>query len=305
MLLALLGLLLPGGATARQPLADAATQAVAAPSARLATPALWLVERDGARLYLLGTFHLLPTDVAWRHGAVAAAMAEADRLVLELAPAEMDPARLAGVVAARGLFPIGQTLAGRLSPETYQALMAQFSAMGIPPAAVDQMRPWFAAMTLATLTAQASGFDPQSGVDHTLAQWAQAEGVPVDGLETADSQIAALANLPSSLDEAMVADTLNELAQGPGVFDDMLDAWMTGDLARIEAVFIDRTRALSPDLHDRILLARNRAWMGQLASYLDRAETVLVAVGAAHLPGEDGLLDLLTDAGFVVQPIQP
>ena len=272
---------------------------------RIATPALWMIEQDGARLYLLGTFHLLPQDVAWQGGALANVMAETDRLVLELSPAEMEPERLAAVVAAMGLYPIGQTLPGNLSPDTYQALVNRFAVMGIPAQAVDQMRPWFAAMTLATLTAQANGFDPQSGVDHTLAQWAQAAQLPVDGLETADGQIAALAGLPIELDEAMVADTLEQLAMGTGIFDDMLNAWMTGDLKQIEQIFIARTRALSPALHDTILLARNRAWIEQLSGYLRSGDTVLVAVGAAHLPGKDGLIDLFIKTGLKPVQIQP
>lgn len=269
-----------------------------------ATPALWKATGARGTLYLFGTIHLLPVGLEWRGRAVNDAFAASDRLVLELAAGDLDPATLAPLMLSLGLQPPGKTLAAELGQPLYDRLATAGLAVGIPNGSLMRMRPWLAAVSLAALSAKAQGFDPEAGADKVFLAEAMARGLPVVGLETAAEQFGALARLDAARAREMVEQSLDELQEAPALFATMLGAWKSGDAGRIDAELVRRADS-SPALNEALLYSRNRNWMPKLLALLAEPGSSFVAVGAGHLVGDQGIVALLRKAGMTVEQVAP
>ena len=88
------------------------------------------------------------------------------------------------------------------------------------------------------------------------------------------------------------------------MFDDLVGAWAEGDMDRLNEIMNSDMREQTPELYDVILVQRNRNWAPEIAAALDGDEDVLIAVGAGHMPGEEGVIALLQARGLEVRRVQ-
>lgn len=261
------------------------------------SPALWSVTApDGGEGWLLGTIHALPEGLEWRNPALERALAQSDVLVVELA--ELGDARAAAAAFARrarspGLPP----LLARLPPDQRPALAAALEAAGLAERDFAETESWAAALTLANALRR---HDPAHGVDRALIAEARATGRPVIGLETLDGQFALFDALPPRAQARLLAAVPAEA--DPAAQDARVAAWLAGDLASLERE-AEAGLLADPALRERLQLARNRAWAARIAALVERGERPFVAVGAAHLLGEEGLPALLAERGFTVRRV--
>ena len=248
---------------------------------------LWEVARSdgsGGRAHLMGSVHLSDDEIAF-DPAVEQALSSAETLVLEVAPEELDPVRMSELTANAGFFEDDRTLESVLAPETWKLLMERVERDHLSPDVFLYMKPWLAGITLQLAGLERQGFDPERGVDMTLARSAEAAGKSVVGLETAGAQIEALDSLPFATQELMLRSVLEHEDEGEEGLPLLLDAWRKGDTARIEAeVFagLDEDPDLVP-FFEAIYFARNRQMASGIARIVDGGGLSFVAVGAALL----------------------
>jgi uncharacterized protein YbaP (TraB family) len=124
----------------------------------------------------------------------------------------------------------------------------------------------------------------------------------VAALETPVFQIELFAQMPEALGKEMLAATLDEKTYESQTPEELYRMWSSGDLPQLTKV-VDELRREYPKLYGRVLAERSRAWVTPLEEYFRQDAPVLVIVGAAHLPGPDGLLALLKARGLVLQPV--
>ncbi len=286
--------------------ADASVPATAPP-----VPLLWRASRGDTSVYLLGTFHLLrPSDYPLAP-EVDAAFDAAQRVVFELPPEELASPALGFRMAQAGMRTDGTQLASELPPETAQALEAWLTAnaatlqpMGLNAQAVQMFEPWFVALTVTLVEMTAHGLDPSLGLDAHLSKRAGEAGKATQGLETGDQQIAFLAGMhrPEQLQFLREAlDTTGEA--GAQELDKLHDAWRTGDERLLWNEMAVRMRMEYPALYHRINVARNDAWLPKIEGLFEQPGDSLVAVGALHLLGEDGVVHKLQQRGFEVERV--
>jgi len=263
----------------------------------MARPALWVVKRADATIYLFGTVHLLPNDTDWRYPALDRALAASDSLTIELT--DDGPAHMQALVLQYGLDPT-HPLADKLSPRENAALASAAQTAGVPGGVrtLQIMRPWLAALTLAVTPLLKAGLDPAHGVDKLLKAQMLAAGKPVDGLETAEQQIRFLADLPPAVELAFLRATLHDANQGSSELTALIGAWKAGDTAAIARLEDEDLRQREPALYQRLLVERNRSWAGKIAAMLQKPGTVFIAVGAAHLAGPDSVQAQLRKLGI-------
>ena len=266
---------------------------------------LWEVARSdgsGGRAHVMGSVHLSDDEIAF-DPAVEQALSSAETLVLEVAPEELDPARMSELTAKAGFFEDGQTLESVLAPETWQLLIGRMEREELAPDAFLYMEPWLVGITLQLVGLEKRGFDPERGVDMALARSAEADGKSVVGLETAGAQIEALDSLPLATQELMLRSVLEHDDAGEEGLPLLLDAWRKGDATRIEAeVFAGLGE--DPDLvpfFEAIYFERNRQMASGIARLVDGGGLSFVAVGAAHVVGERGVPALLASRGYAVR----
>lgn len=271
-------------------------RAADAPAAR---PALWRASDGDTVIWLLGTIHLLPPDVRWQAGPVRRAIANPDTLITEIPagdPAAQGAAFLK-LARADGLPP----LAARVSAAERPVLAEAVAASGVPASTLDRMTSWGAALTLAAGAARGVGATQAAAPEAVLAH--AFAGRRHVAFESFAGQLGVFAALSEDDQRRLLAASIRGARDAQAEYDRLLAAWTSGDAAAIErssaAAFGD-----APGLRRSLLTARNIAWADDLKRRAARPGGYLVAVGAAHMVGTDGLPALLSQRGFRVARMQ-
>lgn len=263
------------------------------------SPLLWKVEKGSATLYLFGTFHLLKPGIQWLNPGITEALDSADELVLEISEEQADVNLVAFLIRNKGVYRDAHGLQKALSEKTWAELVKRAEALGIPEQAIGRFHPWYASIVLSIQYAQAQGFLPEYGAEAILTARAKEAGMPVVGLETAHDQLSTLADHPKRIQIMMLEDSLQELEDLPRILDDMTRAWVSGDADAIDELIVGGASEI-PELFEAVIAQRNRNWIAPLEERLARPGVTFVAVGVAHLVGEDSVVALLRGKGYSV-----
>ena len=144
--------------------------------------------------------------------------------------------------------------------------------------------------------------DPSNSLDMAIQNRGMKLGKHVDGLESVDAQIKALFSAPL----ADQAQDLVDFCRKDNTIDQygkqLCDAYHAQDLPAIERIIFDPEMGMSEDEMETVAYERNRNWMEKIEMTLP-VQSVLIAVGAAHLLGPQGLIQLLRDSGYTVEPV--
>ncbi|MFC5579691.1 TraB/GumN family protein [Rhodanobacter terrae] len=268
------------------------------PAAAIARPALWVVKNADTTIYLFGTVHLLPNDTAWHYPALDRAVADSRTLYIELT--DDDQANMMALVLRYGL-DTEHPLSSLLNPSEQLRLTTAATRAGVPGGmpALNVMRPWLAALTLATAPLLKAGLDPEHGVDKQLKEQMAGDGKQVLGLETAEQQIRFLADMQPAVELAFLRSSIRDVDKGPLELTQLIDAWKNGDVATIARLEDEDLRQTEPKLYQRLLVQRNQNWAARIGDLLrHHSGTIFIAVGAAHLAGPDSVQAQLHKLGI-------
>lgn len=302
---AVLGLGL-AGAVAFQPVAAFAQAAVApasavraVPQAEGSGPALWVVRDADSTLYLFGTVHVLRPTTAWGSARVDAAFDSADQVWFEISNPD-DQAAIMPLIQQHGLSP-DRPLSSLLTAEEMTVLNTIAASAGMPAGQIDIFRPWLAGLALSVAPLMKAGYDPQSGVELVLKARAEAAGKPIQAFETIDKQVGILAGMSEADQLASLRLLMESWGDATAELDGMVAAWASGDVKTLEALAVDEMQVETPALYEALLVRRNTDWANQIQTLLEGSGTVFIAVGAAHLAGDDSVQEILGDRGVTVE----
>jgi hypothetical protein len=272
----------------------AKSSAVSEPASRYGKGLLWKIETPGAAAnHLFGTIHSDDARVTTLPEAVARALDNSERFVME---AMLDGDSLAQM-APTMFFTDERTLEQVIGRKLYAESVKALNARGIPTLGVEKQKPWAVMMALSMPPPRTGEF-----LDLVLQARATRQNLPVSGLETVAEQLAIFDGLPLPQQIALLEDTVRMQADLDREFEALHKAWLARDLAAIVAISEKHQpgdERLYNEVLDRLLAQRNRRMAERMAPLL-REGGAFIAVGAAHLPGETGLLRLLAKAGYRV-----
>lgn len=275
--------------------------ALGAAAPAMAEPALWAIKDKDSTIYLFGTIHVLKPDTQWRSPAIDKALKDSGDLTIEVLGAE-DPAVMQPLVLKYGVDQ-ATPLSKKLSPEDYKRIQVLAQGAGVPPQALEVMRPWLASISLAMLPIMKAGYDPRSGVEQVVQAQMKAAGKPATSLETAEQQIRFFADMAPKVEVEMLKSTLDDAEEGPGKIDKMVTAWAAGDTKELETEFVTEMKADYADVYEVLLTDRNIAWSKQLKTKLAGSGVSFVAVGAGHLVGPDSVQAQLAKLGIKAERV--
>jgi uncharacterized protein YbaP (TraB family) len=248
----------------------AATPAAAQPSAFPVEPALFVVQDADTTVYIFGTFHALDGRTQWFGDRLRDALEQSDELVLET----IIPAKSSN---------------------------AQQPTPGFRPPSVTPSASFLATTRMAINAGRSQGMQVDNGADMILRHVAEAEGKPVEGLETLQLQIDMFnrmppAPAPQAKGRAATASPaqINGLSKAMA---EMQSAWKRGD----QSVFVrmlGQLKTASPDTYRMMFTERNARWADWVRARMQTPGTVFIAVGAGHLAGPDSLLVGLAARGM-------
>jgi uncharacterized protein YbaP (TraB family) len=250
---------------------------------------LWEIAGERNRIVIVGSIHFLRPGRDALPARIISAYDAADVLVMEIDLDGLDPAATQATVQRLGIDPQRRTLDVLLGPRAFGLASDKARVLGIDLALLRPMEPWLAAITITQSQLQRLGFAADAGVEQQLLARAQRDGKEVRGLETLERQLAALDGLSESAQRTFLLETLDESALMEAKIDDIVAAWRTGDLARMEQEFLDSVAA-QPELYRRVVVERNRNWARQIGAMKRDSRDYLVVVGTLHLVGPDSLI---------------
>ncbi|MBL8531399.1 MAG: TraB/GumN family protein [Hyphomonadaceae bacterium] len=273
-----------------------------APAApREATPALWRITDADSEIWLFGTVHLLSPDLRWRTPAIDAAFNAADEFVTETDTGPAAQAALPQLAQRYGALAAGETLSALLGEDAPKLAQAA-RRLNLDPAALERMRPWFAALNLSYAYVVQQGQTAEAGVETVLSAEARAQGKREGFLETPEQQVRFLADLPREDELRFLRITLDQVQGDSDEGFRALDAaWAMGDVRLLGALLDAQWRNAGPAVHEALILNRNRLWADEIAQRLDGSGRTFIAVGAAHLAGEGNVVALLRERGVRVE----
>jgi uncharacterized protein YbaP (TraB family) len=270
-------------------------------TARAQSP-VWALQGAHNTVYLAESVHLLKPGDSTLPGAFTRAYADSSQLVMEMDLGKLDTSSVAEWMLEHGRYPEGESIQQALGPERFARVLAQATALGLPIEELSILRPWVVALTLSDLMYLKLGYDPESGVEEQLVARTHEDGRATAGLETLDEELGQLERM-SPEDQARFLDlTLEDLKDTSDETDQLLKAWRNGDSSALGAQLSDAYKQF-PELYRVLVSERNQRWLPQIKRYLAADHNVLIVVGALHVVGKGGLLELLRGAGVVCTPV--
>jgi uncharacterized protein len=294
-----------------QKLAEARAAARAAPNG---SGLLWKIEKSGVEpSWLFGTMHVTDPRVTALPSAAQAAFDSAGTVVIETIEI-LDPVKAQAALLTKPeltMFTDGTTLNEFLNPDETKIIEAELARRGIPLALVSRMKPWMIAGLVALPACElARKADGVEFLDIKIANAASDQGKQLLGLESIGEQMAAMADLPMEFHIQGLVETIKLADLMPDIMATMVDLYLQGEISQIMPVILAAGPAdMEEDasgyaaFEERIVTMRNHVMAERAAPILD-AGNAFIAIGALHLPGEQGLVALLKNAGYTVSAVR-
>lgn len=256
---------------------------------------LWKVSGNGLKKdsYVLGTLHMACGPDFKIEDKIKTALKTTDRVALELNASNPETVK----VMQENVGPIPGFFDG-MAPEKKQLIDSVLTAKNLNPAMLDQFGP---AVLLSILSMQA--FECQNPQDMKameleLLKLEEAAGKPVDELETADFQIKLMNEFFKAED---LYTYLKDLDKMKAETKKLVSAYFNNEVTALEDLLV-KTSTFTPEKEEMMLTKRNKAWIEKMPEMMNNNATFF-AVGAAHLLGKNGVIQLLKDKGYTLTPI--
>lgn len=256
------------------------------------------------KIYLLGSLHFGAPWIYPLPAVISDALATADALVVEADLSRTSPADLAARLQAAGTYTDGPGLKEALEPTEWTALSNVSRTFGLPVTLVERQKPWLASLTLTSTVLQKLGYSAAYGVDLQVMREA-APRMPIIELESAEYQFELLSGMEQKDQVAMLMQTLHEIDDAGRHFGDMLDAWLNGNVEKLDRVMFEAfDRMVRGDvIYRRLILERNERMTDAIARLSREHGVLFVVVGAGHVVGENGIVERLKSAGYYVEQL--
>jgi len=271
----------------------------------------YVATRGTTTIYLLGTLHVgdpydFPPNQPFRQ-PILAALNASPTLALELSPDELlvsqDDVSKYGVCRS-------PCLPRMLPTSLWQRLVARMRGNPEALAEIRRMRPWLASMLVETYDSLSAGLQTEYGTEAQLQNvFLKLKGRKVVGLETLAEQMRAFTGLTLAQQREMLAqDVAQTPRQSVADVEALVRLWRIGDADAIAAWETARTerlahnRRVAASIDNRVLYERNRRFVTRMLQIAAPNRPLFVAIGALHLGGPRGVLALLRQRGFTVEP---
>ncbi|MBI2512842.1 MAG: TraB/GumN family protein [Opitutae bacterium] len=271
-------------------------------SALPAQTSVWKVTKGDSTLYLGGTCHVLrasdlplPAEFDVAYGAASAVYFETD-----LARAQSP--EMQQIVMTRGVFTDGKTIDQVISPETWKELGAYCQKRQFPLEQMRTMKPWLLAVMIAAIELQKLGVS-QEGADAIYFGRARADGKKLGQLESFERQVDYITGMAGDKPDEFLHNAVADLDKLDTEFAKLLTAWRKGDLAQIDDFMNRELREKYPELHRRLIVERNNAWLPVVERLLATPETEFVLAGVGHMSGPEGIVARLRERGCKVEQL--
>ena len=260
---------------------------------------LWEITGNGLQKpsYIFGTMHLLCAEDARLSDNLKKAIAETDQIYFEIDLDDMN--QLMGTMKYIRMND-NVKLSDLLKKEEYERIKKYFNDHPsiIPFSMMERFKPY---MLTSLISESGFGCEATNGMEMSIMSEAKKTGKEIKGLETTEFQAGLFDSIPYEQQAQELLNYIDSIDKYKKSTEQLVDVYRKQDLNKIEELTTKSEAGLDQYL-DLLLYSRNRRWM-QALQFTLRSKPSLIAVGAGHLPGEQGMLALLRKAGFTLKPV--
>ncbi len=249
--------------------------------------------------YLFGTIHLLCADDIVLSDSLKRAIEKSDKVYLEL---DMDNILEMLSVVNKMKMRNDTTLADLLTPAEYQKVKDFFATQKsvLPFSMLEKYKPM---LTASTIMQSSIACDNAVAMEQLIMREAKKQGKGIKGLETMAYQISIFDSIPYKVQAKQLLSYVENYnkKEDSEEFKEMTDAYRKQQLSKLEELSM-KEEAGFENFTNLLLYNRNINWVKKLQDLMT-GNALVIAVGAGHLPGEKGVINLLRKAGYKVDPV--
>ncbi len=261
---------------------------------------MWKVQSKQATAYILGTIHMMKKEMYPLDKRIETAFRKSGTYALEVNI--NDTGLLQKDFMSDLIYSGDDNLRNHISNETLELAREKIEEAGLPFELMSKFKPWFLAVSIEMLEYQKLGLDPRYGIDQYFLNKADGTKEIVE-LESFDSQMDIFRSMSESDQEMFLVYSLKEADGSKRNIDILLNAWSRGDARTVERLMFEHSGD-DPRLssfYEKMFFKRNRDMAEKIAGLLSARGNYFIAVGAGHLVGKQGIIDILSRRGFSVR----
>lgn len=265
---------------------------------------LWKVSGNGLEKpsYILGTHHVASKDICDGIAGFNDAYSGIQQVYGEVDTEQMNDPATQFKMMPHMTMPKGQTLSSLYTEEQLKKIDEFITPLfGIGVKAFDKVKPAVLSSNIQAMIAMKMypGFDPTKGIDSQMQTMAKKDNKGTSGLETLDFQIELLYNAPLEEQAADLLEMAEKGKEAEEMIIELTTRYQKQDLAGLWELMLKDSE---PEELEKLVYSRNRNWTAQMKEIMPETPTMFV-VGAGHLPGEQGLIKLLEQEGYKLEPV--
>jgi uncharacterized protein YbaP (TraB family) len=259
----------------------------------------WEISGNGLEKpsYIFGTIHLLCENEIDVKPNVKEAFDASEILCLEI---DLDDPGLPMKMAPLAMLPAGTTWENLMSKKEYEKVSQYFKdSLQTPVEMVRNMQPFFA---FSMVYKKFLGCTPQ-GYDMAFLQMAKSAKKEVSGVEDVEEQLSAVKSMTPKQQAKMLFEAVTKGEKSKKQFSDLVKMYKEQNLSKIAELTKSTESGMDKKQTEAFLLKRNRNWIPVMKKMVSE-KSVFFAVGAAHLAGDEGIVNLLRKEGFTVSAVE-
>lgn len=265
---------------------------------------IWKVSSGTTYIYLLGSVHLASQNLYPLDSMIENAFESADNLVVEVNTNNVTQDLIGKYVMLYGAYPLGDGFKQNVSEDVYNQLEKQFKEYSVNLTKLDNYKPWVIYTVISNAIFEDLGYKSEYGIDIYFLDKAETNGKNILELETTEFQIALLSSIPDEITLKMMQYDVGN-PETDKYLQNLFDTWLDGDTAKMEAIVFEALYE-EPGLSLYFEIAyeqRNKQMVSKIEGFLAGDEVYFVVVGAGHMVGENGLINLLKNKGYVIEQL--
>lgn len=259
---------------------------------------LWEISGNGLKnkSYLFGTIHMIPSKDFYFSPKLDEAFGKSSKVVFEIDLKKMEDLTSILPVMMKSFMP-DQKISDLVTDEEYQLIEKFFEDKGLPMVLLERVKPMF-------LYALLSGdmFSDVTSYELQLWEKAQTQNKKTDGLETAEFQMSIFDSIPYPVQAKLLVQSIRDNQQVSKEYERMIELYKNEEIQKLYDLIIIETKDYET-FNEIMVFQRNKNWIPKIEKMIAE-ESVFFAVGAGHLAGKDGVIQLLKNQGYTLKPVK-
>ncbi|MCP4151518.1 MAG: TraB/GumN family protein [bacterium] len=266
---------------------------------------LWELDTGAGKSYLLGSVHMLQERHYPLKKVIRDAFNQSDILLVEADITGEKAVSGALIAMKKGVYSGKETLKTNISDKTYELAKKKLKELGMDIEGMNSFKPWMVSTMIIMAEMSKLGFNPKYGIDMHFMNKAVAQQKKIMELEGAEFQFNLLDSFSKKENEKFLLSAIVESGDVKKEFNNLIAAWQCGDTTTMESLLV-KSFSQYPELlsfKNKLLDERNERMVDKLMDCFKTGKNFLVIVGAAHMVGEKGLIQLLKKKGYSLKQL--